>query len=139
MDPLSIIASVAGIVTAAGNVASSLSQVKDAPVSIRTLQTEVDHTKLIFTALRKFLAKTSKLPPQRAALVQLEDVVVILTQTVLVFSELESVVQPLAAWRTGDLGFTRRLNWAFKQTAATRLVNQLQRHKLSLTILLQIF
>ena len=85
MGPLSIIASVTGILTAAGKVAIILSEVTDAPESIRALHTEVDHIKPIFTTLQKFLSKTHKLPPQRAALVQLDDVVVILTQTVLVF------------------------------------------------------
>src|SRR5271156_5750059 len=136
MDPLSIIASITGILTAAAKVSSVLGQVKDASESISAVLTEVNHIKIVFTALQKFLDRTRRFAPQRAALIQLDDVVVILTETVLVFSELEILVQPLLP--QGRLSRWQRLNWAWQQSAALRLVNQLQRHKTSLSLMLQI-
>jgi hypothetical protein len=88
MDPLSIIASITGILTAAANISSILGRVRDAPESISDVLTEVNHIKIVITALQKFLDKTHRFAPQRAALIQLDDIVIILTQTVLVFSEL---------------------------------------------------
>jgi hypothetical protein len=144
-DPLSISASILAILTAAGVVIKVLSEVKDAPQSVQDVCSEVRHIELVFKALQRFL-DGSKIRSHRAALIQLDDVVVILTQTVLVFSELEILVQPLSASRTkqdsmtllGKLSTWRRVTWVWQQPAATRLVNQLQRHKASLTLILQI-
>jgi len=85
MDPLSVTASITGIITAAAQVSTLLGQIRDAPVLVEAVLTEVDHIKLVFCALQKFLDRASGMPGGRAALIQLEDVVVILTQTVLVF------------------------------------------------------
>ena len=136
MDPLSISASIVGLLTAATKVCSVLAVVKDAPDYISEVLSEVTHMKIIFTGLQKFIDRTRALAAQRAALIQLDDVVVILLQTVLVFSELETLVMPLAA--QGSVPRWSRLTWAWKQTAAQRLVNQLQRHKTSLSLMLQI-
>ncbi len=136
MDPLSITVSIVAILTAAAKVSSILGLVKDAPESMSAILIEVDHIKIVFTALRKFLDRTHRFAPQRAALIQLDDVVVVLTQTVLVFSELETLVRPLSA--QGSLSPWWRLNWARHQPTASRLVNQLQRHKVTLSLILQI-
>ncbi|KAL2014051.1 hypothetical protein VTN00DRAFT_1576 [Thermoascus crustaceus] len=144
MDPLSITASVVGILTAAGNVATILGQVKDAPESISAILTEVNHIRIIFKALQRFLDRTHRrLAPQRAALIHIDDVVVILTQIVLVFSELEAFVRPFAVQQKSQapsvkLSPWRRVIWAWQKPSALRLVNQLQRHNASLSLLLQI-
>jgi hypothetical protein len=77
-------------------VANILGLIRDAPGSILSILTEVNNTRVVVAALQRFLDKTHSLPPQRAALIQLDDLVVILTQTVLVFSELESLILPLS-------------------------------------------
>ncbi len=135
MDPLSIIASVAGVVTAAAGVVNVLTRITDTPGSVATLLTEVNHVRIICASLQSFLDRTLRIDPARAALIQLENVVVVLTQTVIVFSQLETIVAPLAA-RGGPSW--RRLSWAWQETAAMRLVDQLQRHKTSLSLILQI-
>lgn len=136
MDPLSIIASITGIIMAAGKVSNLLSQIKNAPTSVANILAEVDHIKIVFTALNNFINRNGRIRGARAALIQLDDIVIILTQTVLVFSELETIVTPLSS--KGKLSGWRRLNWSRQEAAAVRLVNQLQRHKTSLSLLLQI-
>jgi hypothetical protein len=133
MDPLSISASVAGLLAAAGTVISILGTVKDAPKSVSDLNTEVSHIKIVFQALQRFLEKTTAIAPQRAILLSLADVLVILSQTVLVFSEMETIVRPLQ-----NGGAWSRFAWTWQQSAALRLLNQLQRHKASLSLILQI-
>ena len=64
MDPLSIIASITGILTAAANVASILGQIRDAPKSISDVLTEVTHIKIVFTALQNFLDKSRRFASQ---------------------------------------------------------------------------
>lgn len=136
MEPLSVVASVTGILTAAAKISSVLTQIHDAPTTISALLTEVDHIKIVFTAFQNFLDRNAKVSGARAALIQLDDIIVILTQTVLVFSELQTLVAPLSSQKR--LSGWQRLNWPRNEAAAMRLVNQLQRHKTSLTLLLQI-
>jgi hypothetical protein len=138
MESLTIVASIKGIIEAAGKVAGILREIK-APKSVRDLHAEVDCFKLIFTSLQRFLIPTSNLPVQRAALVQLEDLVVILTQTVHVFSDLESLLLPLDTQQAGDWLIVEQSKWTVEETAATRLANRLQILKSSLKLLLQIF
>jgi hypothetical protein len=95
MDQLQVTSSITGIIAAAMQVSKSPRQIKDAPASIIAVLTEVDHIKIIFLALQRFLGKATRLSGGRAALIQLEDLVVLLTQAVLVFSELESLAKPV--------------------------------------------
>ena len=73
----------------------------------------------------------------RAAWIQIQDITVVLTQTVLVFSELQVLVAPLSA-NSQQSGIRRRFDWSCQEPAVNRLVNQLQRRKTSLSLLLQI-
>lgn len=136
MDPLSVAASITGILTAAAQVSTLLSGVKDAPASISAVLTELEHIKIVFRALQRFLDRATTVTGPRAALIQLGDVVTILTQTVLVFSEMETLITPLSNPEKSP-GWHRWI-WAWQQSGVTRLLNQIQRHKTSLTLLLQI-
>ncbi|KAF9775173.1 hypothetical protein IL306_006747, partial [Fusarium sp. DS 682] len=136
-DPLSVTASVVGILAATGKVLSVLGQIVDAPQSIADMQSEIDDIRIIFSNLQSFLDRSQQLNPGRLALIQLGDLVAILTRTVIAFSELEILVRPLC---TGERMYPwRRVNWRWQEAAALRLVNQLQRHKTSLSLLLQIY
>lgn len=139
MEPLSVTASVAGILKAAVEVVKLINTVKGAPDSARSIMVEVTHIKIVVSALQKFIDRRTRLDAQRAALIQLEDVVAILTQTVLVFSELEVIMKSLSSTRAGGLSSLRgRVVWTWQQTAALRLAGQLQQHKTSLSLVLQI-
>jgi hypothetical protein len=131
-----VVASITGILAAVGKVSGILGQIRDAPSSMLSILTEVNHIKIVFTAFQGFLNRTNRISGLRAALIQLDDVVVILTQTVLVLSELQTVIAPLSS--TGRLSSWQRLNWSRHEAAARRLLSQLQRHKTSLSLLLQI-
>lgn len=135
-DPLSIAASITGIITAAVKITTVLSDLHDAPDHIADLSTEVNNIRIVFKAFQNLLNKPDSLPSRRAAMVQLEDVVVIVTEIVLVFSELQTIVTPLSNMRIRSP--LRALTWAWQRSTTTRLVNQLQRHKSSLTVVLQI-
>jgi hypothetical protein len=136
MEPLGVVASITGILTAAAKVSSILMQIQDADNTTSAILTEVSHIRIVFTAFQKFIGRNVRLSGIRAALVQLDDVVVILTQTVLVFAELQDLVAPFSSG--GRFPAWRRLIRPRHEVAALRLLSQLQRHKTSLTLLLQI-
>ncbi|KAK5658293.1 hypothetical protein OQA88_2268 [Cercophora sp. LCS_1] len=140
MDPLSVTASVAGILAAAAKVTSLIGQVKDAPESVSAILTEVTHIQIVVGALQSFVNRSRRLDAERAALIQVENVVTVLTQTVLVFSELGTLVTSVSALASqGRLSRLRsRATRTWHHSAALRLVGQLQQHKTSLSLLLQI-
>ncbi|KAK4642554.1 hypothetical protein QC761_509920 [Podospora bellae-mahoneyi] len=136
-DPLSITASIVGIVAAASKVLSLLGDITDAPRSIADLLNEVYDLRLIFCNLQSFIDRTRQFDPSRLALIQLGDLVAILTRTVIAFSKLESIVRPLCDRE--KLSTWQLLSWRWQQTAALRVLTQLQRHKISLSLMLQIY
>lgn len=136
-DPLSITASIVGIVAAASKVLSLLGDITDAPRSIADLLNEVYDLRLIFCNLESFIDRTRRFDPSRLALIQLGDLVAILTRTVITFSELESIVRPLCDRE--KLSTWQLVSWRWQQTAALRVLTQLQRHKTSLSLMLQIY
>jgi hypothetical protein len=136
MDPLSVTASIVGVLAAAAQVTSVLGKIKDAPKSIEDILTEVEHIRLVFRALQTFIDRAYTVLMDRAVLIQLHDVVAILTRTVIVFSELEPIVTKVSSQKNPSS--LRVLAWMRLESNIVRLVNQLQRHKASLTLLLQI-
>ena len=99
MEPLGIVASISAILTAAAKVSSLVMQIQDA------ILTEVDHIKIVFTAFQRFVDRNIRVSGVRAALTQVDDIIVILTQSVPVFSELQTLVAPLSSggslWLSG--------------------------------------
>lgn len=140
MDPLSVTASVVAILQAASSVISILSDFKEASPGINAVITEVKHVRLVVSALQSYVDRSRQLRSGRAALVQVDDVVAVLTQTVLVFSELEATFFVSRKSKNSNL-FSRlgkQLAWTWQQGGINRLVDQLQEQKLSLNLLLQI-
>ncbi len=137
MDPLSVAASITSILMAAAQVCSFLTQIRNAPASVTAILTEIEHIEIVFRALQRFIDHAKTVTRYRAALIQIEDVAVMLTQTVLVFSELQTLLAPLST-NGQRSGIRRRFDWSRQEPGVNRLVNQLQRHKTSLSILLQV-
>lgn len=137
MDPLSIAASITAILTAAVQVSSLLRRIHDAPASVAAILVEVEHIRIVFQVLQTFVDRAAAMTRHRAALIGIEDLTVMLTQTVLVFSELQTLIAPLSA-RSRRSGIKWRFDWSRQEPGVNRLVTQLQRHKSSLSLLLQV-
>lgn len=148
MDPLSVIASVAGIITAASEAIKVLgpyvTATKDAPKIASQVLSEVLAVKTIVAALEQFAATlASSTGPSRvqyASLVQVDQLLAVLTDGVLVFSELDALLQTLAPTEVG--GSRARLlssmQWVRKKGALATLCTRLQAFKLSINCILSI-
>ena len=136
MDPLSVTASITTILTAAAQVSNLLSQVQNAPASMTAISAEVEHIEIVFRALKNFVDRARAVSRPRAALLQIEDVATILTRTVLVFGELQTLMASFSPHR--QIMLSTRLRWARSESGIRRLVDQLQQHKTSLSLLLQV-
>ena len=142
MDPLSIMASVVGLLSAAGKVASvlsgAISAVKDAPSFVRSTLSEVESIRAALIALHKFLLRVAEKSCPRASFIQLDPLIATLTDAVLTFAELEKMVVPLERLiRTpGDL--SARLKTAWSGDSISTVTGRLQQHKSSLSLMMNI-
>ena len=136
-DPLSIAAGAVGLLTAATQISLLLMKLikesRCAPNQARTVLTEVNDTANILSQLQFFLLGVDTSDKSRASLIQVEQVVVTLTGCVLTFSELEVLLNEL---KSGSMNMVDRFKWAKKASAINRVVQRLQIHKLSLSLML---
>ncbi|KAL8728644.1 MAG: hypothetical protein Q9166_005259 [cf. Caloplaca sp. 2 TL-2023] len=138
-DPLSITAGVIGILTAAGQVSSLLIEFtknsKEAPQTARTVLTEVNEISGTLSHLQSFLLGNESLDRSRAQLLQVDQVVTVISGCVLTFSELEKLLDSL---KTDEMGIRDCIRWARKEKTIDSLVQRLQNHKSSLSLVLHI-
>ncbi|KAG8526033.1 uncharacterized protein KY384_000795 [Bacidia gigantensis] len=138
MDPLSVAASVVGLLTAAGKVSALLSKFVGgsvgAPVLAKTILQEVTDISACLAQLQTFLTGTRIGSRSRTALILVEQVVVTLTDCVLTFSELEDI---LGSLKVGDPRvIINRLLWVKRESALRALTQRLHSSKTSLNLML---
>jgi hypothetical protein len=142
MDPLSVTASIVGILAAAGKISELLhivlSSAKEAPKIVTALVSEIEDVRSAFSSLQDLLANLSSAPPRRTALIQVDRLIVTLTETVLTFSELETIVIPLAVPKGQKFPLRTRLKWTRVEGDCARMVEKLQRHKASVSLMLNV-
>ncbi|KAK1749688.1 hypothetical protein QBC47DRAFT_333265 [Echria macrotheca] len=147
MDPLSVVASIAGILSAAGAVtkvlAPYLAAARETPKLAVRVNSEVQSVTIILSSLQRFAQNLASVPLQRAALVQVDHVVAVLTDGVFIFSDLEDVVGSLSPGGEFSVRITRlalrsRLQWARKESEITSLLARLQAFKSSASLILNI-
>ncbi|KAL9008089.1 MAG: hypothetical protein Q9173_006749 [Seirophora scorigena] len=120
MDPISVSASILGLLGAATKVSEVLTKfirsLKDAPRSARRLVTEVDDLKLCFQCfhqLQDYVVSEHSSASSRKTMIMLDHLCVILTHCVMVFSELEHVLDGLIPRNRISIG--NRLRTVLKQ------------------------
>ena len=138
-DPLSISAGVIGILTAAAQISTLLINFtrtsKDAPQIAHAVLMEVDDISSTLSHLQSFLFGNEYSDSSRTQLLQVDQVVTIMSGCVLTFSELERLLDGLKA---EGMGILDRAHWARKEKAIGNLVQRLQNHKASLSLVLQV-
>lgn len=141
---LGIAASIAGLLAAAGSVAKVLSPyiaaARDTPKIAAEVTGEVEATSIILSALQRLADSMASVPAQRAALVHVDQLVTVLTNGVLIFSDLEASINWLTLTDPSirRLALRSRLQWAKKETELSGLLARLQGFKLSISLILTI-
>ncbi|KAL8927475.1 MAG: hypothetical protein Q9208_002280 [Pyrenodesmia sp. 3 TL-2023] len=140
MDPLSIAASTIGLCTAAIQINAHLKAFvdssKDAPASARHALTEVTGIYACLNQLDAFLSGRWESPSSRKSLVMLEQVIIVFTDCVSMFSELEQTIDSLKT--NGPMRVIDRVKWAMKEKGILKLLTRLQTSKASLNLMLNI-
>lgn len=146
MDPLSIAASVAGLIAAGGKLAAILTQIcrlSDAPPLCKAVLTEVCDTAMALRQVQNFLNGQLYVPSERREYVLLEHVATALTGCVMTKDELETLLDGMGLIYAGNgtsiRGVFDRVKWVRKEQDIQRLVQRLQNHKASLNLILTIF
>src|SRR5687767_62346 len=100
MDPLSVAASIAGLLSISGQLCSILgtmvSDVWDAPRTVSSALSEIKATNAAITALQELILNITSTPMNRRALIGLDPLRVTLSETVLTFAELDTLITPFA-------------------------------------------
>lgn len=140
MDPLSISASILGITTAAIQVSRLLKTFIDgangASTFARGVLMEVTGIYVCLHQLQGFLLGSEEAARSRRSLIMVEQVIIVFTDCVSIFSELEQTLESL---KTGEqMRVIDRMKWASKEAAILKLLERLRASKTSLNFMLTI-
>ena len=139
-DPLSITAGIIGVLTAAVQISSLLieftASCQNAPLQARIVLAEVSDIDRILSHLQSFLLGSEDIDRSRLALIQAKDLVAIMTDCVSTFSELQELFDGLNA---NAPGIFDRMKWVRSKSAISAIIERLQAHKASLSLMLHIF
>jgi hypothetical protein len=139
-DPLSVAASITGLIALAGQLYVALdgfiSNVRDAPLLAGTIQAEIQSFRNTLNALHSLLQDPAFCHSKRAALITADYVVVSFTDAVLVFSQLETNVLSLTKFT--EYSIAAKTQWTRKKTKLNELVGRLQWQKHTLVLQLNI-
>ena len=138
MDPLSVSASIVGLITAAVQVSRLLHTLADnadgSPASVQEVLAEVTDIRVCLDQLQSLILEEEDIQRSRKSLIMVEQLVVVLTNCVSIFSELE---QTLEMTRVDQpLKVLDRLKWMSKESTITRILLRLQTSKASLNLVL---
>ena len=138
MDPLSVAASVVGLVGVTAKVLTVLTnfirETRNAPNLVNSILQEVSDISACLAQLQAFLLGTRVGSRSRTTLLIVEQVVVTLTETVMTFSELESILESLHDHTPSRI--TSRIAWTRKESVLARLCLRLNSSKQSLNLML---
>ena len=141
MDPLSISASIAGLCIAAVQVSNLLrdfiNNTKQAPRTARHTLSETTGIYVCLKQLESFLSGKQKAARSRRSLIMVEQVIILFTDCVSIFSELEQLLETLKP-DNGTMRTIDRMKWSFKEKALSKLLTRLQGSKTSLNLILTI-
>ncbi|KAL8685797.1 MAG: hypothetical protein Q9218_007538 [Villophora microphyllina] len=134
MDPLSISAAVVGLLTAGASVIGLVQNIMDLPKLEQGVVTEVRSITICLRSLQKFIDGTVTAPRSRTALIMIDEVRVVLTECVTLFSDLRKVLDELG------LDQKRRALTVLKRSSDIKIVrnllHRLQGSRVSLTLML---
>ena len=140
MDPLSVTASIVGLLGAAGKITSLLygvtTKVSNAPNLAKSVLTEVADVTTALEQLQTYVIGAADVPSSRSSLIMLEQLLVTLSGCVATFSELESLLDNLDL--VSELRKLARVKWGLKESRIVAILQRLQNHKASLILMLTI-
>lgn len=141
-DPLSLSASIAGLITLSTAVYTTLNDFADrverAPKSTQEILHAVLEMRLALTSVSGLIDSFQRIPPRRKAMVQLNHLVFCVSQAVMTFTDLEVFLSNWPEISMMQNSAWKRFRWALQEDKATRLVKRLSEDKASILLILNI-
>ena len=143
MDPLSVSASIAGLMAAAQQVSFLIGLIlrstKTGPQEVADIKLTVETLRSVFLQLRLLILDRACIDPQRTSLILLDQVVVTLTACVMTFSDLDGCVKEFFSMSCDEnLDLLASIRWASKATEVRKHLRNLEAHKSSFTLMISI-
>ena len=137
MDPISVAASIVGILGASAQVLRLLTafikSANGAPKASQDVLAEVADISACLWKLQSFLLGIETSSASRTSLMVVEQIVVTLTSTVTTFSELEEM---LDAWTQAHWSVLEKYKWTAREKSIAQILLRLQTSKSSLHFML---
>ena len=138
MDPLSVSASIAGLIMAAMQVSKLLytlaKSADGSPSSAQRVLAEVNDIRVCLEQLQSLVLGKEDRLRSRKSLVMVEQLIVVLTNCVSIFSELEQTLEMVKTDQ--PMRVIDRLKWISKESVITRILLRLQTSKSSLNLMI---
>jgi hypothetical protein len=138
-DPLSIATGVVGLIQASYALTKLLTDfigsVKDAPAKAAIAVSEISETRAILEQLQNFVLRFETADNSRTALIQVDRLVDVISGCVATFSDFEAALDKVTR---SNMTLLDRAKWVWDEEEIDNLVARLQRHKLSLSLLVTI-
>lgn len=133
-DPLSVAASVAGLIAVAGKLVSILYQksIAGAPDSAQLVREEIEGMRMVLTQMETFLRTAGQSPAPNANLIQLHDFLRVVSDCVLTFSSLDKIIDDLSV---GNKAPISRLKWVAREDEILKSLERLGRLKTTLGLM----
>ncbi|KAG8350280.1 hypothetical protein FVEN_g11627 [Fusarium venenatum] len=142
-DPLSVAASIAGLISITVEAAKFLrpyvSAARETPPVAAHVYSEVQSIEIILSGLQNVTNNLSSVHARNAALIGVNQVITVLTDGVLLFSDLQAELRSLSPKNENEgIPIRTRLRWVRKESTFTALLTRLQGFKSSMTLVLMI-
>lgn len=140
MDPLSVTASVVGLLATTTKLVPQLYSlgtiIKDAPRLAQAAATELEAIAFVLTPLQTYIDGYAQASVARLSLITVEHITATLTGCVLTYSELDAVLKSMRS--NTKMTAWDRTKWYVKSDEVQPLITRLQGHKASFTLMLNI-
>jgi hypothetical protein len=97
---------------------------------------ELTATNTVIVTLQDLVHNMASTPRRRRALIGLEPFCVTLSETVLIFAELDTLIAPFK--KISEISWWSRIRWIRSEGNITRAIERLQSHKISMLLILNI-
>ena len=140
MDPLSLLASITGILAVAAKVTSILTELirneKDAPSSISNIVAEVSDLRACLAQLSPLIRGVGSVPRSQRAAVSVDQVIIISTSCVLTMSELERILDSFKFDQ--PMSTVSKIRWSRQEQKIAGILTRVRASKSSLNLILTI-
>ena len=140
MEPISIAASIYGLIEAGKKTIQLITTMIDAPQTALNVLREVQTLQVIFRQVQGLISGRGQQSISGRERISLDDLVFTLTSCVCLFSELDAALESLGARTVGQkLTTWGKAKWAAKEGSIEKILRNLQMSKISLQCMMSIY